>query len=389
MEKSIRYYFTSSLLASIWQLVKETIKVRYQPKYQISNEIIKYLARIDAAKMIVDDLSVPLTLQNEFRKEATARMSHYSTKIEGNRLTLKQTKDLLSGKEVIAREIDKREVMNYYDCLEWIAQTSRARKSITEKDIKNIHGIIEKGILKGKLRGEYREAQNAIYDSRTRKPVYFPPEAKLVPGLMTEFIEWLNHEKTLHPLLKAGIAHYRFVVIHPFMDGNGRTARALATLLLYQSGYDLKQFYSLEEYYAEDLMGYYRAIQKPHALHYDDAPDPDITEWILYFVKGAAIIFEDLKEKVLKAAQGGSLSESRSDRKLLETIGPRERKLLQYFKKSVQLRRKNLCTLFQIKDRAAGNLIQKWVHLGVIIRQGSGYRDAYYVLASDYQKLLD
>jgi len=90
--------------------------VDYSPKFSVSNEIIKYLARIDAAKAIVDELSVPLTFQNEFRIEAKARMSHYSTKIEGNRLTLKQTKELLAGKEVIARDIDKREVMNYYDC---------------------------------------------------------------------------------------------------------------------------------------------------------------------------------------------------------------------------------------------------------------------------------
>ena len=338
--------------------------------------------------MIVDELTVSATLQREFRKEATARMSHYSTKIEGNRLTLKQTKDLLSGKEVIAREIDKCEVMNYYDCIEWIAQTSRAKKNVSEKDIKNIHSIIEKGILKGKLRGEYREAQNAIYDSNTRKPVYFPPEAKDVSGLMAEFVDWINKEENLHPILKAGIAHYRFVVVHPFMDGNGRTARALATLLLYQAGYDLKQFYSLEEYYVEDLLGYYHAIQKPHGLHYDEAPDPDITTWLLYFVKGAAIVFEDLKEKVLKAAKEGTVLKTNADRKLLEAIGPRERKLLQYFKKSPRLLRKNLCALFQIKDRAAGNLLQKWIALGIISRQGAGYRDAYYVLSTGYQKFL-
>ncbi len=362
--------------------------MEYSPKFSISNEIIKYLARIDAAKAIVDEFSAPVTLQNEFRIEAKARMSHYSTKIEGNRLTLKQTKELLAGKEVIAREIDKREVMNYYDCLEWIIQVSKSRKSISEADIKTIHAMIEKGILKGKLRGEYREAQNAIFDSRTRKPVYFPPESKDVPTFMKSFVAWLNKEKAIHPALKAAIAHYQFVVIHPFMDGNGRTARSLATLVLYQAGYDLKQFYSLEEYYAEDLQGYYRALQKNHGTHFYDYPNPDISSWLLYFVKGVAIVFEEVKEKVLKAAKEGLTIESGTDRKLLEAIGPRERRLLHYFKKNSQLRRKNLCTMFHIKDRAAINLIQKWINLGLIKRQGSGFRDAYYVLASDYQKLI-
>lgn len=360
----------------------------YIPKYQLNHEIIKYLTRIDAARALVDELSVPILLQMEFRKEATARMSHYSTKIEGNRLTLKQTQDLISGKEIIAREIDKREVMNYYDCLEWMVTTAQVKKNISEQDIKTIHAILEKGILKGKLRGEYREAQNAIYDSSTRKPVYFPPEAREVPVLMKDFASWLRKEKEMHPILKAAIAHYRFVVIHPFMDGNGRTARALATLLLYQAGYDLKRFYSLEEYYAEDLTGYYHALQRIHGLHYDEDPAPDLTPWVLYFVKGAAIIFEELKEKVLKASKEGPLKSGHLDRKLLETLGPRERRLLQYFNKNAQLRRKNLCALFQIRDRAAGNLIQKWMDLGLIIRQGSGYRDAYYVLALDYQRFL-
>lgn len=362
--------------------------MRYTPKHQVNNEIIKYLAKIDAVKAIVDELSIPATFQKEFRMDAKARMSHYSTKIEGNHLTLKQTKDLLAGKEVIAREIDKREVMNYYDCLEWIAKASKSKKQIFEKDIKEMHAVIEKGILKGKLRGEYREAQNAIYDSVTRKPVYFPPEAKNVSLLMAGFVDWINKEKDLHPILKAAIAHYRFVVVHPFMDGNGRAARALATLILYQAGYDLQQFYSLEEYYAEDLPGYYHAIQKCHGTHYDDVSDPDITSWLLYFVKGVAIVFEDVKEKVLKAAKEELSKEGGSDRKLLEIVGPRERRLLQHFRKNPQLRRKNLCTMFHIKDRAAINLIQKWIELGLIKRQGTGFRDAYYVLASNYQKLI-
>ena len=111
-------------------------------------------------------------------------------------------------------------------------------------------------------------------------------------------------------------------------------------------------------------------------------------------------MFEQVKEKVLsarkladpsfggKAAKEGLSKEGDTDRKLLEIIGPRERALLHYFKKNSQIRRKNLCAMFHIKDRAAINLIQRWIGLGLLKRQGSGFRDAYYVLASDYQKLV-
>src|SRR3989338_2261370 len=229
----------------------------YKPNFQATSSIIKNLGKIEAAKEIVETSIIPIALEESFRKEASTKATHYSTKIEGNRLTLKQTKELLMGKDVTAREIDKREVMNYYNCLEWIAKVSTSKNPISEKTIKQLHGMIQKGIVKGKLLGEYREAQNAIFDSTTRKAVYFPPEVKDVGSLMKGLVNWLGEKRDVHAILKAAIANYQLVTIHPFMDGNGRTARALATLILYREKYDLRRFYSLEGYYAEDLKGYY------------------------------------------------------------------------------------------------------------------------------------
>ncbi len=360
----------------------------YNPIFRTTASMIKNLGRIEASRQIVEALDMPLALEREMRQEASVKMTHYSTKIEGNRLTLKQTKEMLAGKEVIAREIDKREVINYYNSLELIHKVAQSGKPITENLIKEIHSVIQKGILKGKLRGEYREAQNAIYDSITRKPVYFPPEAKDVPGLMESFVGWLNHDRETHAILKAGVAHYQFVTIHPFMDGNGRTARALATLVLCKEKYDLKQFYSLEEYYAEDLKGYYNALHACQGVHYYDKPNPDITLWLEYFLKGAAIVFEQVKEKALEATKKPSPQKSAKEMKLLQKIGPREKRVLAYFQKHLQLKTKNLCAMFQIKERAARDLLAKWIDEGLIEKQGSGNRDAYYVLSLDYRRLI-
>jgi len=360
----------------------------YHPKFQITSATIKLLGKIEASKDIVEELNLPLSLEQAFRKEASIKMSHYSTKIEGNRLTLRQARKLLAGEEVLSREIDKREVTNYYDCLEWIYQASKSKGAVTENDIKHMHSVIQKGILKGKLRGEYREAQNAIYDSRTRKPVYFPPEARDVGPLMKSLGKWLNEQHEIHPVVKAGIAHYQFVSIHPFMDGNGRTARALATLVLYREKYDLKRFYSLEEYYAEDLKGYYDALHKCQGVQYYDNPSPDITHWLEYFVKGVSVVFEGVKEKALASVRKILPQRSEKEIKLLQNLGPRERKVLAYFKNNLQLRSKNLCTFFHIRERAARNLITKWVDMGFIERQGSGKKDAYYVLTAVYRQLI-
>jgi Fic family protein len=360
----------------------------YNPFYRTTPLIIKCLGKIEAAREIVENLDLPLALERQFRQDASVKMSHYSTKIEGNRLTLKQSKELIVGKDVMAREIDKREVMNYYECLELIHQTVQSGKPITESLIKNIHSVIQKGILKGKLRGKYREAQNAIYDSGTRKPVYFPPEAKDISGLMKSFAGWLNRDQETPPILKAGIAHYQFVSIHPFMDGNGRTARTLATLVLYKEKYDLKRFYSLEEYYSEDLKGYYDALHHCQGIHYYDNPNPDITTWLEYFLKGAAVIFDEVKEKALEVTQKHLPPKSKKDMELLQKIGPREKRIMAYFRKNLQLRTKNLCTLFRIKERSARDLLAKWIDQGLIEKQGTGKRDAYYILTAEYRRLI-
>lgn len=187
----------------------------YTPAFKASSKIVKHLTSIEKAKEIIDNLHLPFDIELKFRKDAFFKSTHYSTKIEGNALTMAQTRKLLAGQDIIARERDKREVLNYYDCLEFISKSAKSKRKFNDKFIKKIHSINLKSILKGKLKGHYREAQNVIIDSATRKITYMPPEAKDVGFLMKNFIAWLNREKDIHPILKAGIAHYQLATIHP------------------------------------------------------------------------------------------------------------------------------------------------------------------------------
>jgi len=346
------------------------------------------LTTIEKAKESVDSLHLPFNLELKFRKEAFVKSTHYSTKIEGNALTMAQTRKLLDGQDIIARERDKREVLNYYDCLEFISKSAKLKNEITEKFIKEIHAINMKGIFKGKLRGQYREAQNVIMDSTTRSIVYMPPEAKEVSSLMKNLVGWFNREKDIHPVIKASVAHYQFVTIHPFMDGNGRTARALATYILYNANYDLKRFISLEEFYSEDRPKYYKELQRCHGRNYYDKPNADITSWLEYFIYGVAVVFEEVKNKAIEANKKSNLKVSKQSMELLENIGQRERTVLKFFKKTIQLRTKDVGKLFRIKDRSARDLIKKWIEMDFIERKGTGKRDAYYVLTAQYRKLI-
>lgn len=98
--------------------------------------------------------------------------------------------------------------------------------------------------------------------------------------MMAEFVWWLNSEQEVHPILVAGIAQFQLVHIHPFLDGNGRTARLLSMLCLYRKGYDFKRLFTLSEYYDRDRPGYYRAIQSVREQNLD------LTDWLEYFTLG-------------------------------------------------------------------------------------------------------
>jgi len=84
-----------------------------------------------------------------------------------------------------------------------------------------------------------------------------------VPGLVKDLVEWINLEesKELDPVIEAGVVHYELVRIHPFIDGNGRTARVLAALIIYLRGFDTNQFFCLDDYYDSDRSAYYKALQ--------------------------------------------------------------------------------------------------------------------------------
>jgi len=215
------------------------------------------------------------------------------------------------------------------------------------------------------------------------------PEAKDVDPLMKNLVGWLNQEKDTHPVIKAGVAHYQFVTIHPFMDGNGRTARALATYILYHANYDLKQFISLEEFYSADRSKYYQELQNCQGHNYYNRPNADITSWLEYFICGVAVVFEEVKNKAVEANEKSRSEVPKQNIDLLENIGQRERNLLKFFKKEAQLRTKDVSKLFRIKDRSARDLIKRWLDMELLERKGTGDKNAYYVLTPQYRKLID
>lgn len=280
----------------------------WQPRYTLLPAIVRALLEIEAARAVVDHTPFPPMVAEELRRRARIRSTHYSTRIEGNRLTLAEAEEVLAGSRTSfhGRERDVSEVRNYWNALLRVEEWAARGTSLTEDLIQRLHALVERGSRARPT--PYRDGQNVIRDSETGAIVYLPPEARDVPNLMAGLVSWVERERKILPVpLIAGLAHYQFVTIHPYFDGNGRTARLLATFLLHRGGYGLNGFFSLEEYHARDLAAYYGSLAAhPHHNYYEGRAEADLTPWLEYFLQVLAAVFGTASKEALQAAGSGS-----------------------------------------------------------------------------------
>jgi Fic family protein len=213
-----------------------------------------------------------------------------------------------------------------------------------------------------------------------------PPESKDVAGLMSDLVVWLEDKKTELPCpILAAIAHYQFATIHPYYDGNGRTARLLAALVLYQGGYDLKGLFSLEEYYARNMQAYYDAISRgDHHNYYFGRASADITLWIEYFVLGMLDSFEHVKKRAEEAQEKGKTDKS----KLMRALNPKQRKVLTLFEGQDIIASKDIAALFGFSARSARLLCNTFVKEGFLQAASGGDRNRTYRLSEKYEALV-
>ncbi len=359
---------------------------KFEPSYTITPKIVNCLTRIEAAKSQVPYLPVTPTVLASLRESARFYTTHYSTLIEGNALSPDQIEQVIKHKgHFPGRERDEHEVKGYYAALKQVEQWAAAGTPVTEKIIQTIHALVMSD-GKAKIKPTvYRDGQNVIQDSRTKTIVYMPPEAKDVPGLMTGMVNWINKRNETPCTIIASIAHYQFATIHPYYDGNGRTARLLTTLLLYLGGYDLKGLYSLEEYYARNLSAYYDSISigESHNYYFGRA-HADITPWIEYFVEGMATSFENVIKQMTKAHEQGSPDQSRSIRKL----DPRQRKVLTLFQEFETITSSQIGELFGFKPRTSAEVCATWVEEGFLEITDFSNRGRKYKLSKQYEDIV-
>lgn len=256
---------------------------------QLTNEILRKILAIDENRIILNSVNLPAKMHNRMRKNSKKKSSYASNKLEGNPLSENQANEVIDSDSHRHYLKPEQEIRNYFVALNLLEEKANAKEPFTKEMILEVQSIVEKGASAEKigLRGAMPPGMLfAVYDSVTGMAEYIPPEYTEIPTLLDELVEYVNTTED-HPLIIAAIVHYQLVTIHPFEDGNGRTARLLSGYILDYYGYGFHGIGSLEEYFAYDSEEYYASLQMGlPALYYsgrDNPPHPEI--WVNYFLR--------------------------------------------------------------------------------------------------------
>lgn len=335
----------------------------YSPTYTITNKLLGYVGTIEAAREIIKNAPLVPAWEAKFREEAMVRTIHHGTHIEGNELNYTEAEKVLSGVKIVGRDRDIQEVLNYRNVLKLIE--SFDKDQISAEDVKKIHELTVFRILPEEHVGQYRKTQVVVRNSQTGEITFRPPPAIEVPFLMSAFLEWVNTAgpEEVHPALKAGVAHYELVRIHPFLDGNGRVGRALATLILYRAGYDVKRFFSLEEHYDREPLRYYEALQSVASVG-------TMNPWIEYFCEGLAIEFARVKEKVKSISTDIKLKKSLGGQQM--ELSERQIKIVEFVQENGFLQNKSFFELFpMISEDTVLRELKDLIKKGILKKEGT------------------
>lgn len=264
----------------------------FQPQYTISHTTLEYISNISKKLAELNLLTIPQELLRHIRKQCRLALTHFSTEIEGNKLSQEEVIEVIEHHKTFGLKRDELEVRNYFTLLEKLPiYCKKYTGKLSKELILLFHSQCMKDIVEDDFLHTYRTTQNAIYDAQTSKLVYLPPEAKDVMQLMEDLCEWIN-TSDINPFILSSIFHNQSVTIHPFIDGNGRVARIISLYILYSRGYNLCNIIPIDRYYATDRARYYLMLQLNYSHnYYFGRNNTNFTPWIEYYLEG---IYETL-----------------------------------------------------------------------------------------------
>lgn len=258
----------------------------FNPKYTISHRLLGNIKRITELVADLNNRSFSDVVLAELEKRAREISAYSSTSIEGNPLPLTDVKRILKNKPEHIRDSEK-EVLNYNKALVELDSLIKNDKVVFDTElILKIQKTITLGLIEDYRCGQIRQEPVFVNNPKTRQTVYLPPDHIEVSNLLDELFYYLNENKSLvDSLILAGVFHKQFVVIHPFIDGNGRTARLATKILLAKMGLNTFNLFSFENYYNQNVSKYFQEVGI-FGNYYDVKDEIDFTPWLEYFTDG-------------------------------------------------------------------------------------------------------
>ena len=335
----------------------------FEPQFKYTDKIVKYIAQIASAKEIISNAKIIPLYDTKLKQDALIKSSHYSTSIEGNPLNLEEVKTLINNNQEPTTKAEQ-EVLNYFNVLNNLNKYSD--EIITKNTILSVHKDLTKDLLKNpEYEGKFRDTRVFIGNLHTQKINYIPPDAYKVPGLIDELLDWLNNSTDeMYPVIIAGILHYELVRIHPFIDGNGRTSRLMATLILSIHKFNIDNYFTLDEYYNQDRQAYVDALKSADKNH-------DLTNWLEYFCQGVLYSIDKVKSEVLKLDQITSKYDNTIE------LTPNEISVLTLLEEKKHIQNKDIQEMLNISPQASYKIIRKLKNKELIKSTGKGRNTEY------------
>ena len=340
----------------------------FKPIYSITNKLLANIKQINSIVFELNNRRFPEVVLYELERRAREISTYASTSIEGNPLPLTDVKQILKTqpKNLISSE---QEVINYNKALEELNKNLKTDFVNFQLDlILSIHKkLVNKLVPKYQL-GKLRVEPVFVNNPKTGKTVYWPPDHKDVPQLMNGLMNFIIRSKgAIDSLIIAGIFHKQFVVIHPFMDGNGRTARLSTKVIMADMGLNTFNLLSFENYYNRNVTNYFNNVGVL-GNYYDIVDSIDFTNWLEYYTDG--IIDELLRvKKLLPEVSVSPKTELLAyHKKILEFIGEKG-----------YISDRNYVKLTKRAKATRSLDFKKLIDMGLIERKGKG-RATYYKL---------
>jgi len=333
----------------------------FKPTYRFTPFLIKCLEQIASQKVTIDQIGKKSPLKISVARDSFNRSVHSSTWIEGNLLSLAQVAALSANRDIVAQEKQKREVRNCIKALRWVLQHKSS--VLSEVKLLKLHEMMTKGLLPQACYGRFRGIQNYIVNAKGQI-IFIPPSPSKVRQGMNGLFVWLKQHHTEHAIIRSAIFHHEFVSIHPFVDGNGRVARAASQWILFADHYDPLWTLGLDEYFAQDRSKYYDIIQQTREM------DNDYTYWIEYIAKGLLEAIQRVSKRIKE--------ETRRYKQIKLT--PKQNALLDLLEKNGTLGSAEICQHMNINRARVNQLIAPLVKCGVVIKEGTT-RAVKYIMA--------